>query len=128
VKTVRCRSCSAEFTDAEIEGLTACPACGSKRAPVSIANDVAITLNWFEWRLLANWADRWGEHCLLTDQMTVDDRAGLDLVLERIRAQRPDGAPGLTLRDEMGQLHDAGINASLHDSAGAALVKPPTKH
>lgn len=128
MKTVRCRSCSAEFTDAEIEEQKACPACGSKRAPVSIANNVAITLNWFEWRLLANWADRWGEHCVLTDQMTADERGGLEVVLDRIRAHRPNGAPGLTLRDEMGQVHDAGINASLHDAGGAVLVKSPTKH
>ena len=124
MKAVRCRACNAEFTDVEIEGHKACPACGSKRAPIAIAQDVTLTLNWFELRILANWAERWAE-TLASDH---DARGSLELILNRIRACRPAGAPGLTLRDEMGDLHDAGLDASLADSTGKSLVSPPTKH
>lgn len=126
VKTIRCRVCSAAFTDAEIEGVKGCPGCGSTRAPVAIAHDVTLTLNWFELRILANFAERWAEVC--EKQGEQGTASSVDLILNRLRPLRPDRAAGLTLRDELGQLHDAGIEASMHDSTGKELVKSPTKH
>jgi hypothetical protein len=124
-KTVRCRACNAEFTDAEIGSATSCPGCQSARRPVAIPEDVTLTLNWFELRILANYAERWAEVCDKEDPTT---SASVQLILDRIRPLKPPGAAGLTLRDELGQLRDAGLDASMHDSTGAVVDKSPTKH
>lgn len=91
---------------------------------MAVAHDVAVALNWFELRCLANWADNWSQR----PDFEADGRALLQRILDKIRAVRPNGAAPLTLRDELGEMHDRGIDASLHDSEGRPLIVPPTKH
>ena len=124
MNAARCSECRAEFTEAEISDAKSCPACGSTKTPVDPAHDVTLTLNWFDLRCLANWAQNWIE---AHKESCADQVPYLDRLLDSLRVHRPKGAPGLTLRDEIGQLHDAGINAELTDGAGNVLMKPPTK-
>lgn len=124
-KVARCKDCDAEFTEAEIAGRTSCPACGSKRTPIDPREDVTLVLNWHDLRCLANWAENWIREKCADDK---DVQVYLRRLLDRIRRHKPEGAAGLTIFDEIGELHDHGINATLTDGASDVLMKPPVKH
>lgn len=117
IKTVRCPLCGAEFTDAEITNAKACPACGCKSAPSTIANDVTIKTNWHELRILGIWADNWAQ-----EKGLKEGRMVLAAILNRIRRQYPD-APPLSMAGEFAELEKAGFQLEATDAAGKTIHK-----
>lgn len=115
-KTVRCVQCAAEFTDSEISGAVACPACGCTGVPCAISKDVTLRINWHELRILTIWADNWA---LKLEPAT---RKSLHAIIERLEAQRPDGFPSLTIGGEIRDMQASGIDAELRDSHGNVIV------
>ena len=110
-KTTRCITCSAEFTDAEVVGVCACPKCGTTSLPLGICRDLTLTINWSELRLLANWACFWADK-MFTEKDN-DSRAALGAVLKRITVHRQEGWPALTLAGEVKDLQKSGIDCEL---------------
>jgi hypothetical protein len=105
VKTVRCTTCREEFSHEELEGVTCCPSCGSIGVPMAIADDVEITINWHELRILGMWASNWaGAHFPATDSAK-----GLAMILHAISVQHPELSTRmpLTLAGELGNLRRA---------------------
>jgi hypothetical protein len=109
MKTTRCTTCSAEFTDEEIATAEACPSCGTTGTPMSIAEDTTININWHELRILTIWASNWAQ-----EKCDPGSQRALETILRRLDAQRPKGWAGLTVFQEIKelpqQLKDLGIN------------------
>jgi hypothetical protein len=104
MKTTRCTACASEFTDAELEGAKACPACGATGVPSAIADDVTIKINWHELRILGIWASNWAE-AKFRDE---DGHRTLRAILARLQAQHPGKAP-LSLEGELKDLARSGL-------------------
>lgn len=89
-------------------GLTCCPNCGSTGKPCGYENQVQVSINWHELRLLCIWAERWAcQHGEKDPSMpaTVYAIAGrLQEQHENMTAQAP-----LTLNGEFARLKDAGF-------------------
>lgn len=91
------------------DGLTECPACGTRGVPCLYANQVRVEVNWHELRILVMWAENWANHCA---NKSIDPTHGMGyLVLQiarRIENQHPDRAltSPLTLAGELRQLAD----------------------
>lgn len=52
-----CLDCGTEIES--FEGLSACPFCGTTGSPASHKEQVNVSINWFELRILCIWAERW---------------------------------------------------------------------
>lgn len=116
-KTVRCTRCAAEFTDSEIQDAMACPSCGSKGVPCSIAQDVDVRMNWHELRILVVWAEHYEE--TLTD---LDSHGVVEAIATRLMKYRPAAAPPLRLLDEISDIQDIFPTAELVDGTGKVIV------
>ena len=92
-----CTLCGHEI--ASFDGLRACPACGSTAVPCSWADQVDISVNWHELRILVMWAEMWAR----TGGMEVGHRRLVGRIARTLRAQHPDRSP-LTLAGEVGDL------------------------
>lgn len=80
------------------DGLSACPNCKSDSKPCGDANQVSVSINWQELRVLAIWAERWAHEKL--------GGAGLVYAIAlRLQKQHPGRIP-LTLAGEIDQLKD----------------------
>lgn len=103
-KIMRCTTCRAEFTRAETADVSCCPTCGATGLPMAIGDDVEISINWHELRILGIWASNWAvAHC---DE---GSRKALASVLHSIAVQHPERATHqpLTLAGEIGNLRRA---------------------
>lgn len=80
------------------EGLSACPACGSKGLPCDDANQVSVSVNWHELRVLVIWAERWG--------LKIGKAGTVYAIARRIREQFPDRTP-LSLAGDISGLREA---------------------
>lgn len=110
-KTTRCPACRSEFTDAECEGVSACPACGNNGVAMSIARDRDIRINVHELRILTIWASNWaGEKCDVSSQKYL---AG---IIGALREQLPGEC--LTMEDEFKELAKLGGKVKVRDSTG----------
>jgi len=67
-KIARCVHCRSEFTADDLRGAKSCPTCGDTGQPLSLQDDVTITINWHELRILCSWAEKWGEHLIASGQ------------------------------------------------------------
>jgi len=83
-----------EFTD----DMECCPNCKTTSVPCTYDNQVDITINWHELRILCMWAERYAlEHT---------EGAGVVYsIAERIRMQYPNKS-ALTLSEELGEIED----------------------
>lgn len=119
IKTRRCISCRAEFTESQIEKVSDCPRCHDTGAPLVINEDVTIKINWGELRVLCFWADHWA-----STHLTDRERQVLGSILRSLHAQHPE-LGSLTLADEVQELSDT-LNASveLEDSRGRRVFNP----
>lgn len=122
-KTTRCTSCEAEFTDAEMADAIACPSCGTRSIPCSIAQDVTVKINWHELRLLTIWADNWARaYCEASGNRT------LATIIKRLEAQRPEGYPALTFLGECRELQDSGVDLTVTAADGKVLIPKRVKN
>lgn len=81
-------------------GLKCCPACGSYGIPCSSRDDVHVSINWHELRILVIWAENYArEHELQTTVYAI---------ARRIEDQHPDRALELplSLAGELRQMKD----------------------
>lgn len=92
VNEVRCPLCEAEFPESAIEGALCCPSCKGQVPPQIIAHDVTVTLNWQDFRILANWARSWQ---MIAVAVRPEPAAHLDRICRKLEAVRPAGAPEL---------------------------------
>lgn len=113
-KTTRCTICRSEFTDAEIEGASACPVCNRTSVPERIADDVTVKVNWHELRILGMWAENWA--------MRNDDAEmarTVRIITSLLHQQYPEKPP-LTMSEEMRDLRDA-----VHKMGGTMELSDP---
>lgn len=123
-KAIECRVCRHRLSDAECEGLSACPQCHTREPrPMDHREDVTVTINPQQLRILTVWASNWLQQH--RDAIAPSIHQAFGNLLDDIRAQHP--AIPLTLGDEVKQLHDAGLAASLHDDQGNVLIEAPKK-
>ena len=88
------------FTEAQIEGKSACPNCGDKGVPMSPDQDVTLSINWHELRVLSLWAERWAlKHSENNPEMLKTVYA----IASRLQEQCPSLTP-LTLTGELKEL------------------------
>jgi hypothetical protein len=113
-KTVRCTVCRAEFTDAELVGVGNCPACSSIGIPCPISDDVEISINWHELRILGMWSSNWAANHF----PATDSAKALAMILHSIAMQHPEKAAELplTLAGEIGNLRTAAESGELTGS------------
>lgn len=83
-KAIRCLACRAEFTNKEIEGKVACPACQSKSVPCDINMDVHIKINVHELRVLGIFAENYARST--KDKSLLDV---IDTIAQALEAQLP---------------------------------------
>lgn len=83
-KDVRCVACRAEFTNQEIEGKSACPACQSKSIPCDINMDVRVKINIHELRILGIFAENYARSTKDQSLLHV-----IDMIAQSIEAQLP---------------------------------------
>jgi hypothetical protein len=83
---------------ASFAGLAACPSCGSQSVPCSHADQVSVTVNWHELRVLVMWAEGWQRHHQLGRTVYA--------IADRIAAQHPERArqSPLSLAADLGDL------------------------
>ncbi len=81
---------------ATFEGLNGCPSCGSRGAPCSDAEQVTVSINWHELRILAIWAENWQRDRVKTSKVVY-------AIAARLAAQHPGRTP-LTLAGELGEV------------------------
>jgi len=92
------------------EGLSACPACGTKALPCPDEWQVTIALNWHELRILVMWAENWQREKQLGRTVYA--------IARRLAAQHSELAKSspLTMAGEIGQLA-AQYDVQVTDSA-----------
>lgn len=93
-----CIQCGTRFES--FDGLDCCPACGTQSIPCSDDNQVTISVNLQELRVLVMWAENWQRERNLGRTVYA--------IARRIRAQYSQDIP-LTLADGLGEI------ASLHN-------------
>jgi hypothetical protein len=89
-KIARCIHCRSEFTADQLRGAKSCPTCGDTAQPLSLQDDVTITINWHELRLLCSWAEKWSEHLIASGQhSTSNDYMTIYSIIEALQDQYP---------------------------------------
>lgn len=121
-KTTRCIQCSAEFTAAELQGTWACPKCGTTSIPCAISQDVTITVNWHELRVLGIWAENYARS-MGDSESSAGARRALNAIFDRLEKYRPPGAAALSLSREVKELQEAWPSAELVGADGQVIVK-----
>lgn len=106
----RCALCREEFETAVLESVAECPSCGTRVAPQLLVNDVVLSINWQDLRCLFNWAAVYIDSAKLP---TADVDVYFEKLLDRIRQHRPDGAPALTMQDEIDEAREKGLNVQV---------------
>ena len=99
----RCIVCDYKPTEKELEGATRCPNCGTRGSPIDSKDDISITINYHELRILIIWAERWASHNADTDPSM---QTTIYKIASRLEAQHPDRSKEcpLTLLGAMEQL------------------------
>jgi DNA-directed RNA polymerase subunit RPC12/RpoP len=119
-KPIECMSCGATFAWEELEGVKACPACGSRSVPVDRRQDQTITINPHELRILTLLADNYVQATLKPRPDCADAVRGFRRLLARLRAQVP-GTP-LTMGDEVNDVAASfNTKVQLIDGTGAVI-------
>lgn len=109
-----CTNCSAVIES--FEGLTRCPFCGDNGVPCSNANQVNVSVNIHELRVLCIWAENY-------ERTLTDPKGTVYAIARRLKKQlRPDVV--LTMRDEFQAMRDIGIKFETDHPAADADKEP----
>lgn len=92
---IRCPICRNEFPELVQEHAASCPVCKMKAPPQKIAEDVMITINWQDLRILANWAGCWQRAAMPNNAPAI---AHMEKICEQVEKVKPKG--GLPLFPE----------------------------
>lgn len=113
-----CTLCSAKIET--FDGLSACPKCGTTGKPCGYDDQVSISINYHELRVLCMWSENWADRHATKENATLEDKGMADTVkaiAERIRKQLPEGKRCITMRDEFGELTKAFPNFTTNHPA-----------
>jgi len=105
-----CTRCG--FKIETFKGLGACPRCGTKGIPCLSENQVNVSINVHELRVLCIWAENWA-----LAHADVDEDVVYAIAL-RLRRQLGEKDTSLTLADELRALRDAGYDVDTNLPAG----------
>lgn len=93
-----CIDCGSEVES--FDGLDACLFCNTQSVPCAWSDQVNVSVNWQELRVLVIWAENWARaHADSTPTM----RRTVYRIAQRLRGQHPERGP-LTLAEELGDL------------------------
>jgi hypothetical protein len=106
-----CTDCGHEVTT--FEGLGGCPNCNTTGLPCAWRDQVTVTVNWHELRVLGIWAENYGR--------SISKSATIMAITKRLQAQHPGRVP-LTLAGELKDLRkhyhatttDGDLNEDIH--------------
>lgn len=127
-----CTLCGARFTEEEIKGVMGCPSCGNKGVPCATGEDLSVTVNWHELRILGIWAENYAHHCDKTDPKANLTQT-VHAITRRLQRQFPDKT-SLTLSGEIMQVRDHGFQIEGYNVAqnqmipvnGPGAIAPPS--
>ena len=105
-----CTLCN--FQIGSFDNLSKCPNCGTSYTPCSYENQVQISINLQELRVLCMWAENWG-----LAHKDVDENIIYAIAL-RLHKQIDRKDLSLTMADELKALKDAGYNYETNHPAG----------
>lgn len=105
-----CTICS--FHVDSFDGLNCCPNCGATGVPCSDAEQVIVSVNTHELRILCIWAENWAN---THKDVCVDAVYG---IARRLRKQLGDKDAPLTMADEFQAIKDAGYEFETNHPAG----------
>lgn len=103
-----CTICN--FKVKSFDGLDKCPNCGSTGVPCATENQVNVSVNIHELRLLCMWAENWGNQIQRADVVYA--------IANRLRRQLGDKDVSLTMADEFQSLRDMGIQFVTNHPSG----------
>lgn len=96
-----------------LDGVKLCPQCGSTRAPCDDADQVVVSINWHELRVLCTWAESWAIRHIEKTPVAVEQSSGRGTVYaiaDRIQRQCPEMKTPLTLSGEINGMRDVGMD------------------
>lgn len=106
---LRCGVCRTVFMHSSLpEGTDSCPHCGNRSVPHDVDQDVVLHLNWHELRCLVIWAEAF----VLGTKADQDRERSWESLKTYLRKYRPEGAPPLTLYEDVEALAELGLNAT----------------
>lgn len=105
------------FKVLSFKNLNCCPQCGTQGIPCNDEDQVMVSVNWHELRILCLWAERWAqwmeEHPTPSEYKTGKPSDVIYSIADRIEAQI-EGKTPLTLAHEIAKLPEelkkAGVN------------------
>lgn len=106
--TMRCVACGAPWSEATVAKFGGtCPRCGASGAPCMIADDVSVTINWHELRILCMWAYAHALRCDSAGNPAEGDRMvpAVEAIGGRLSAQHP-GRSQLSMAGELAELQE----------------------
>lgn len=104
-----CTRCN--FQIKSFDGLSKCPNCDTEQFPCSYANQVKVSVNTHELRILCMWAENWAL------QSEAEENVVYAIALRLLR-QLGIKDLSLTMADEFRALKDAGYNYETDHPAG----------
>jgi hypothetical protein len=117
-----CTECGHEVEG--FEGLDRCPACGSVGVPCAWSQQVNLSVNWHELRVLVIWAENWARHHKRSDPSL---SRTVYSIAARLQRQYPGRTP-LTLAGELGQLAEEFPGAGTNDARLRQDIAEQTGH
>lgn len=106
------------FNIESFDGLSGCPRCGTMDKPCSTSDQVEVSVNIHELRVLCIWAERWATLPRPDGQdVPVDLVYGIALRLRRQLREKGKDNP-LTMADEIQALRDAGYDVDVIGAGG----------
>lgn len=102
-----CTHCG--FQIEKFEGLRECPKCGTTGVPCKHEDQVEVSINLHELRILCIWAENWGQEINGPDVVYS--------IANRLKKQLPEKT-SLTLADEFIGLKDQGIDFKTNHPSG----------
>lgn len=105
-----CTRCNEQI--GSFEGLEACPRCGTRGVPCDYGNQVDVSVNTHELRVLCMWAENWAYSKEDVDEDVVY------AIARRLRAQLGSKDVPLTMADEFRGLKEAGYDFETNHPSG----------
>ena len=102
------------------DGLNTCPACGTSGLPCADDNQVDVSINWHELRILCIWAENW-------QRSHAPEARTIFAIAKRLHAQHPYRTP-LTLAMELGQVAERFSDVSVSDPLLRRDIAEQTGH
>ena len=106
-----CTLCNLQIDS--FDNLTECPRCGTKGVPCHNDNQISISINLHELRILCIWSENWAN-------TTEAPQDVIYAIAARLRKQLPENKKNvpLTMADEFAALKDAGYDYETNHPSG----------